>query len=80
MVQKQNANIMDGNMTAEELKTIRTELGITQTELAAHLGYYTAGQPNRSVISRWESGKTNINPRIEMLLRDYFKKKEVHCD
>lgn len=64
-------------MTADELKTLRHNAGVTQTELAKHLGYYTAGEPNRSVISRWESGTTSINPRISMLLRDYFEKREV---
>lgn len=63
-------------MTAEELKLLRVESSTTQSELADYLGYYTNGEPNRSVISRWENGTTNINPRISLLLRMFFKEKK----
>tara|TARA_R100000657_G_C4554040_1_gene25610 strand:- start:250 stop:489 length:240 start_codon:yes stop_codon:yes gene_type:complete len=77
MAQKKREQIMVGSMSAQELKKLRQDAGVTQTELAAHLGYFTGGEPNRSVISRWESGKTNINPRISMLLQQYFDSREV---
>ena len=63
-------------MTAEELKLLRSESNTTQSEIADYLGYYTNGVPNRSVISRWENGTTNINPRISLLLRMFFKEKQ----
>tara|TARA_Y100001970_G_scaffold185316_1_gene225403 strand:- start:4067 stop:4273 length:207 start_codon:yes stop_codon:yes gene_type:complete len=63
-------------MTGEELKELRKDTNTTQSEIADYLGYYTNGIPNRSVISRWEKGRTPINPRISMLLAQFFKKIE----
>ena len=64
MAQKKREQIMVGSMSAQELKKLRQDAGVTQTELAAHLGYFTGG-------------KTNINPRISMLLQQYFDSREV---
>ena len=63
-------------MTAEELKLLRLQSNTTQSEIADYLGYYTNGVPNRSVVSRWENGTTNINPRISLLLKMFFKEKQ----
>lgn len=59
-------------MNGEELIELRLRYQVTQAELAEHLGYFSAGIPNRSVISRWENGVTTINPRLTMLIRRYF--------
>jgi len=49
-------------MNGLELYELRKELGI----------------PNRSMIARFENGHANINPRIEMLIKQYAEKhKEI---
>ena len=63
-------------MTGTELKKLRENSDTTQTELAIHLGYSVGGEPNRSMISRFELGYAKINPRIERLCKDYFKQKQ----
>ena len=60
-------------MSGLELYELRKELGITQGELAKHLGYYSNGMPNRSMIARFENGHASINARIEMLINQYAK-------
>ena len=50
-------------MTAEELKTLRTKAGLTQTELAEKIGTH------KQVISAWENGRSNISkPYVQLLL------------
>mgnify|MGYP000076497515 FL=1 len=65
-------------MTGLDLYELRKEIGITQHQLAEHLGYYTKGKPNRSMIARFENGHVTINSRIAMLINQYADKcKEV---
>jgi len=65
-------------MNGLELYELRKELGVTQHELAEYLGYFSNGIPNRSMIARFENGHANINPRIEMLIKQYAEKhKEI---
>ena len=65
-------------MTGNELKTLRESAGVSQKELAKHLGYYVGELPNRSMISRFELGYAKINPRIERICKDYLKNKQSH--
>lgn len=53
-------------MLGEKIKNLRTERGISQTELAAQLNM------SKQAVSNWEND--NIMPSIEMLLKlaDYF--------
>lgn len=60
------------SMTGQKLKELRELHNVSQSDVAAFLGYTTKGKPNRSMISRYENGFTNINPRISMLLDTYF--------
>jgi transcriptional regulator with XRE-family HTH domain len=60
-------------MTGLELYELRKELGITQGDLAKHLGYFSNGLPNRSMIARFENGHAAINSRIAMLISQYEK-------
>lgn len=52
-------------MNGVELKKLRTEAGMTQSELAEGLGYFSKGKPNRSIVARWENNHQSINSRIE---------------
>lgn len=61
-------------MDGLDLYKKRKRFGITQSELAAHLGYYSNGEPNRSMIARMENGLQKINYRHKMLIDDYFEK------
>ena len=59
-------------MEAEELKKLRNEYNVSQTDVAKFLGYKVNGKPNRSMIARYENGYAKINPRIAFLLEHYF--------
>ncbi|MCH1613523.1 MAG: helix-turn-helix domain-containing protein [Flavobacteriales bacterium] len=59
-------------MNGLELYELRKEHNVTQEELAKHLGYFSKGTPNRSMIARFENGHANINQRIKMLVTQYF--------
>jgi transcriptional regulator with XRE-family HTH domain len=63
------------NINGSELKAMRVAAGVTQSELAAYLGYFTKGEPNRSVISSLESGRQDINTRIQILVKLFFNSK-----
>lgn len=63
---------MDGN----QLYELRTKNNVTQSELATYLGYFTQGEPNRSMIARMEKGYQKINHRHETLIKAYFATKE----
>ena len=63
------------NIDGNELKAMRVSAGVTQSELAAYLGYFTKGEPNRSVISRMESGNQDINARIQILVKFFLDSK-----
>ena len=56
--------ILDG----KELRKLRNQAGMTQSELALRMGYFTKGEPNRAQISRFENGFAKINPRVEAAL------------
>ena len=62
-------------MDGQELQQKRKEAGVTQLELAKYLGYTINGEPNRSMIARFENGHAKINPRITMLMESLFNKK-----
>lgn len=55
-------------MDGKELRKLRNQAGMTQSELASRMGYFTKGEPNRSMISRFENGFADINPRVEAAL------------
>lgn len=54
-------------MTNKELKTIRNELGLSQTEFASKLF------KTRDCIAKWESGNFTIPKYVEILLNAVFK-------
>ena len=62
-------------MEAQELKQLRAKYNVTQSDLAKYLGYTVNGLPNRSMIARFENGHAPINPRIGLLLENYFEKR-----
>jgi transcriptional regulator with XRE-family HTH domain len=58
----------DGGIMMEfrdALKSFRSEIGMTQTELAATL------RVNTSTVARWEGGKTSPNRSVFAMLLDY---------
>ena len=59
-----------------KLKQLRAKHSVTQSDLAKYLGYTVNGLPNRSMIARFENGHAPINPRIGLLLENYFEKME----
>ena len=61
----------DGNT----LRSKRESAGVTQAEVAAYLGYFTNGVPNRSAVSNMENGHQPINKRLSLALTNYFKDK-----
>ncbi len=50
-------------MTPNEFRNIRSNMGLSQNDLALLLGY-----EDRSTISNFENGRRIINPRIEKLI------------
>jgi transcriptional regulator with XRE-family HTH domain len=58
-------------MTGEDLKTVRTKLGFTQTQLAEKLGVA------RNTVTRWEMGLRGIPEPVVRLLE--FLQKEVQA-
>jgi len=64
------------NIDGNTLKAMRVSAGVTQSELAAYLGYFSKGEPNRSVISRMENGSQDINVRIQMLVKSFLDARE----
>ena len=64
------------NIDGNTLKAMRVSAGVTQSELAEYLGYFTKGEPNRSVISRMENGSQDINVRIQMLVKSFLDARE----
>lgn len=61
-------------MTGQKLKELRALHGVSQTDVAEFLGYTVNGQPNRSMIARFEGEYAPINTRVSMLLDNYFSK------
>lgn len=53
-------------MTAIEFKTIRTQLGLTQAQLAAMLGY-----SNYRSVLLFETGTREVPPLLDRLMRAY---------
>ena len=52
------------HMTADDLRRKREQLGLTQEELAKHLGV------KRLSVIRWENGQTEIDKILERAMRD----------
>ena len=65
------------NIDGNTMRAMRLSAGVTQSELAEYLGYFTKGEPNRSVISRMENGNQDINVRIQMLVKLFLDAKEA---
>ena len=55
----------EGGMSPQELRFLRTEIGLTQSELARLL------HCDRQSIGRWERGETPIDPRAETIIRQH---------
>lgn len=55
----------EGGMSPQELRFLRTEIGLTQSELAGLL------HCERQSIGRWERGETPIDPRAETIIRQH---------
>lgn len=55
-------------LTPREVKQIRTDLGLSQMDLAHHLGLQTA-----SLISHWEAGRRFCDGPAAQLLRLYHR-------
>ena len=53
-------------MTGKELKTLRKQAGLTQTELGQEIG------TSYPVLSNWENGKQKISNVYQKVLTDYF--------
>lgn len=51
------------SISGEELRFLRTEMGLTQAELA------TLVHCDAQTIARWEKGQTPIDPRAEAIIR-----------
>tara|TARA_R100000655_G_C2930174_1_gene183892 strand:+ start:458 stop:670 length:213 start_codon:yes stop_codon:yes gene_type:complete len=64
---------MENQMTPKRLQALREVHGVSQREVAEWLGYSVNGKPNRSMIARFENGHAKINPRISMLLNNFFE-------
>ena len=60
------------SMTPEQLKEMRTKMGLSQHRLAEMLGY-----SDRSRISQFETGLTRIPPRVAMLIKMIGEKADV---
>ena len=54
-----------GGISPEELRFLRTEVGLTQSELAMLV------HCDRQTIGRWERGETPIDQRAEVILRQH---------
>ena len=57
-------------MNGDELKVLREKAGLSQSQLAEKLGYFSKGKPNRSMIARFENGHASINFRISILIKN----------
>ena len=53
----------DSGISAKELRFLRTEMGMTQEEMADLL------KVSRVTVSRWETGKEHIPPTAEFVMR-----------
>jgi DNA-binding transcriptional regulator YiaG len=54
-----------GGISPEELRFLRTEIGLTQSELAEIV------HVDRQTVGRWERGETPIDPRAETIIRQH---------
>lgn len=59
-------NTVHGPLSASEVKRIRAKLGLSQRDIAAHLGY-----PTGQMVSHWESGRKPCVGAAAQLLRLY---------
>ena len=51
------------DLTGAELRFLRSEMGLTQEELAKKLGY------TRVTVTRWERGDQTIDPKVRLIVR-----------
>ena len=54
-----------GGISPEELRFLRTEVGLTQSELAEIVQF------DRQTVGRWERGETPIDSRAETIIRQH---------
>ena len=59
----------DTGMSGQELRFLRTELGLTQAELARHV------HCDAQTIARWEKGQTPIHAAAEVIVRVLAREK-----
>lgn len=59
-------------MSAEEFKQIRTELGLSQHRMANLIGY-----ENRASVCLFESGQRPISPQLTLLVEMLAEKKRM---
>jgi len=59
------------------LKDLRTKSGVSQSELAEYMGYFTKGKPNRSMISQLESKSEALNLRVQRVAEAYFAERGI---
>jgi transcriptional regulator with XRE-family HTH domain len=64
---KRNNCQLWGVMTGSELKVLRIKCGMTQEQLADKIGTH------KSVISRWEKGRSNISKSSQKLIEAVLK-------
>ena len=63
-----------GLLTGEQVKHMRLEAGVSQSQLADFLGYFTKGEPNRSMITLIEQGKFKMNRRLDTSIKTFFSR------
>lgn len=55
--------IQESGLSGKEVRFLRTEMGLTQEQLAAVI------KVSRATVNRWESGRGSIDPNAEFLIR-----------
>jgi len=66
---------MHSIFNGQALRELREDAGVTQSDLADFMGYYTKGVPNRSMISALERRTDALNPRHERLAKIYLEQR-----
>lgn len=61
-------------LTGGQVKNMRENAGVSQAKLAAFLGYYTKGEPNRSMVCQIEQGLVKIRPPLDTAIREFFRR------
>jgi transcriptional regulator with XRE-family HTH domain len=63
-------------ITGKDLQLARANAGITQKQLAEYLGYMSNGQPNASMIARFENDHAKINSRVRIAIQHFFREQQ----